>query len=100
MYEIEKETNVPRQIHDWRSSNYLSITFLPNKQTEFISTTYYQPVLFDAGDYRLLNQSSCKIAASKKIAVVIKWNYQYDASPAVGVSTDTYNFSTGVEIGL
>ena len=100
MYEIEKETNTPRQIYDWRSSNYLSITFLPNKQTEFISTTYYQPVLFDAGDYRLLNQSSYKIAASKKIAVVIKWNYQYDASPAVGVPTDTYNFSTGVEIGL
>jgi hypothetical protein len=100
MYEIEKETNTTRQIHDWRSSTYLSVTFLPNKQTEFISTTYYQTLLVDVVDYRLLNQSSFKISASKKIAVVIKWNYQYDASPAAGVPTDTYHFSTGLEIGL
>ena len=100
MYEIEKEKGNPQQIHNWRLSNYLSFTFLPNTQTEFTSTTYYQPVLFDIGDYRLLNQSIFKISAGKRIAVVIRWNYAYDASPPAGVPTDTYSFSTGVEVDL
>ena len=100
MYEIEKESGKPGRTYDWRCSSYLSLTFLPNKQTELTTTTYYQPVLFDIGDYRLLNQSTFKIAASKRISVVINWNYQFDASPAAGVPTDTYNFSTGIEVGL
>jgi len=99
MYEVEKITGVPVS-YDWRLSNYLSITFLPNKQTELTSTTYYQPVLFDAGDYRLLNQTSLKIAAGKKLVVSLNYNYQYDASPAAGVPTDTYTFSTGLEVNL
>ncbi|MBK8521026.1 MAG: DUF481 domain-containing protein [Chitinophagaceae bacterium] len=100
MYEIEKEKDRPKPLYDWRLSNYLSITWVPNKQTELTTTTYYQPVLFDIGDYRLLNQSSLKVKAGKKIAVAINWNYQYDASPAAGIVTDTYNFSTGIEVEL
>jgi hypothetical protein len=100
MYEVEKETGVSRHITNWRCSNYLSFTFIPNKQTELTSTTYYQPVMFDAADYRLLNQSTCKIKAAKKIAVVIRYNYQYDASPAAGVAKETYNFGTGVQVDL
>jgi len=100
MYEIEKETGVSQHITDWRCSNYLSFTLLPNKQTEFTTTTYYQPVMFDATDYRLLNQSSLKIKAAKKVAVVIRYNYQFDASPAAGVTRETYTFGTGVDVSL
>jgi Protein of unknown function, DUF481 len=100
MYEVEKETGVAKRIRDWRCSNYLSVTFIPNKQTELTSTTYYQPVMFDAGDYRLLNQSSCKIKAAKRIAVVIRYNYQYDASPAAGVPKETYTLGTGIDVDL
>ena len=100
MYEIEKETGVSKNIRNWRCSNYLSFTFIPNKQTELTTTTYYQPVMFDAGDYRLLNQSTCKIKAGKKIAVVIRYNYQYDASPAAGVTSETYTFGTGLQVDL
>jgi Protein of unknown function, DUF481 len=100
MYEIEKETGVSQHITNWRCSNYLSFTFIPNKQTELTTTTYYQPVMFDAGDYRLLNQSTCKIKAGKKIAVVIRYNYQYDASPAAGITRETYTFGTGIDVDL
>lgn len=100
MYEIEKETGNPKRIHDWRLSSYVSLTFTPNKQTEFTSTTYYQPVLFDLEDYRLLNQSVFKISASKRVAVVIRLNYQYDGSPPVAVPKDTYSFSSGMEVNF
>jgi hypothetical protein len=100
MYEIERETGQPNVIHDWRSSNYLSFTYLPNSQTEFTTTSYYQPVLFNIGDYRLLNQTVFKIKATKRLLIVLNWNYQYDASPAPDVHHDTYTFSTGLEFDL
>jgi hypothetical protein len=100
MYEVEKETGVQKHSTNWRCSNYLSLTYIPNRQTELTTTTYYQPVMFDAGDYRLLNQTSCKIKAGKKLAVVIRYNYQYDASPAPGINKETYNFGTGVQVDL
>ena len=100
MYEIEKETGVSKNTHHWRCSNYLSFTIIPNKQTELTTTTYYQPVMFDAGDYRLLNQSTYKIKAGKKISVVIMYNYQYDASPAAGITRETYTFGTGLQVDL
>lgn len=100
MYEIEKETGINNTYLNWRSSSYISITWQPNKQTELTTTTYYQPILFDISDYRIFNQITCRIAASKKISIAIKWNYQYDASPASAVPTDTYKLSTGIEVGL
>ena len=100
MYEIEKETGKPQQIRDWRSSNYLSFTYLPNGQTEFTTTTYYQPVYFNGKDYRLLNQSTFKIKAGKHVSVNLNWTYLYDALPPAGVTKDTYNFSTGIELDL
>lgn len=100
IYEIEKEKDRSKPEYDWRLSSYLSITFVPNKQTELTSTTYYQPQLFDMGDYRLLNQSSLKVKASKKVGISINWNYQFDATPAAGIVTDTYNLSTGIHVEL
>jgi hypothetical protein len=100
MYEIEKEKGRPGKIYDWRSSSYVSATWVINEQTSFITTTYYQPVFFNIGDYRLLNQSSFKIKASKKIAITLNYNYQFDASPAAGVVRDTYNLSTGIEVNF
>ncbi len=100
MYETEKEQGKMQKINDWRSSNYCSFTFFPNEQTVFITTTYYQPVFVRFKDYRLLNESSFKIKANKKIAVTINWSYQFDSTPADQVQQSTYNLSTGVELSL
>lgn len=100
MYEREKEVDNPQMIHDWRLSNYLSFTFRPAETTEIISTTYYQPVMFSASDYRMLHQTSFRLKATKRVSVVINYNYQFDASPAADVPTDTYSLNTGFEISL
>ncbi|MES1218188.1 MAG: DUF481 domain-containing protein [Bacteroidota bacterium] len=100
VYEIQKETDVPEEKRYWRSSNYLSLSFIPNAQTELVTTTYYQPVFNDFSNYRLLNQSVFKIRAGKKVFVNLNWNYQFDAVPAAGVPRETYSFSTGIELSL
>lgn len=100
MYEIEKQTVNKETIRDWRNSSYLSLSYFPNDQTEFTTTTYYQPLFNNFSDYRLLNQCIFKIKASKKISVTLNWNYQFDSIPAENVPRDTYSFSTGLELSL
>lgn len=100
MFEAEKETEKTGHIYDWRSSSYISFTILPTAATEITSTTYYQPVILDGKDYRLLNQLLFKMNISKHFAVNINWAYQYDSTPASGVRKDTYSFSTGLELKL
>jgi Protein of unknown function, DUF481 len=100
MYETEKQTVNKQTTRDWRNSSYLSLSYFPNDQTEFTTTTYYQPLFDNFSDYRLLNQCIIKIKASKKISVTLNWNYQFDSTPASGVPRDTYSFSTGLELNL
>ncbi|MEO6229929.1 MAG: DUF481 domain-containing protein [Ferruginibacter sp.] len=100
MYETEKEQGKMGKITDWRNSSYCSFTYFPNEQTVFITTTYYQPVFVRFKDYRILNESSFKIKANKKIAITINWSYQFDSSPADQVQQSTYNLSTGIELSL
>ena len=100
MNETDKETCKQEYMNEWRSSSYVSFTYLPNDRTEFTTTNYYQPVFFDGKDYRLMNMVNLKIKASKKISVNLNWTYQFDSTPAEGVQKDTYNFSTGIELDL
>lgn len=100
MFESEKETGKAERINDWRSSSYISFTILPTALSEITSTTYYQPVILDGKDYRLLNQLLFKLNLSKHFAVNLNWTYQYDSTPAAGVRKGTYNFNTGLEVKL
>lgn len=85
MYEYEEEKTEPLVVHnDWRSSNYIAVTFSPNEILQLVNTSFYQPLFARPGDFRFLNQSSLNIKASKKLAIVLNWNYLYDAAPAAG----------------
>ena len=97
MFEIEKQTDKNEEIRDWRSSDYISISFSPNTQAEFIATTYYQPLFRDFSDYRLLSQCIVKVRAGNHFFINLNWNYQFDSRPAADVPEDTYAFSTGLE---
>ncbi len=100
MFEHEQQIGKSDSEDKVRSSSYLSFTLLPGKTTEFISTTYYQPVFFDGEDYRLLNELSLNIKTGKKVSVNLNWTYQYDSRPAAGIQKYNYNLSTGIELDL
>ncbi|MES2776232.1 MAG: DUF481 domain-containing protein [Bacteroidota bacterium] len=98
MYENEKETSQQVIIHkDWRSSSYVSFSLLPNEHTELISTSFYQPLLKDVSDYRLLNQTRLKVKAGKRLSISLNYNYLFDNFPAAGTPKTNYSFSTGIE---
>jgi hypothetical protein len=97
MYEIEKETGVNDLHKNFRSSSYASFSIYPNDRMEIISTTFYQPRVDKFNDYRILNQSSFKVKASKRLTLGVNWNYLFDNYPALGIPQVNYYLSTGLE---
>lgn len=98
MYEEEKGNTKPTILHtDLRNSSYISFTIIPNKQVELISTTFFQPLLNQFKDFRILNQASLRVKAAKKLGIRINWNYLNDQYPAPGIPTVNYTLSTGID---
>ena len=97
MFEIEKETGVNDLQKNFRLSSYASFSIYPNDRIEIISTTFYQPKLKQFSDYRILNQSSFKVKASKRLTVGINWNYLFDSYPAAGIPQTNYFLGSGLE---
>jgi hypothetical protein len=101
MYEREKEKTSPVIKHsDVRNSSYVSFTFLPKDNIELISTTYFQPLLKQFSDYRILNQIAFGIKASPHFSLELKWNYLHDRFPAGSAPRTTYFFATGLKYEL
>jgi len=97
MYEIEKETGINALQKNVRLSSYASLSVYPNDRIEIISTTFYQPRVDKFNDYRILNQSTLKVKASKRLTLGISWNYLFDNFPATGIPKENYSLNTGLE---
>ena len=96
MYEQEKEITTPVIRHkDIRSSSYISFTFTPRENVEVISTTFYQPLFKKIADFRILNELTFKVKASKHFALSLNWDYLNDRFPAGNAPRVTYRLSAG-----
>lgn len=97
MYEYERELDVNKTIHnDLRSSNYISISYKINDNTELVNTLYYQPLFNYINDYRILEQFQLSVKAGRKLALTVNVNYLYDNKPAGNVPGINYTLSTGL----
>lgn len=101
MYEREKEKTNPVVKHsDLRNSSYVSFTYLPKENIELISTTYFQPLLKQFRDFRILNQITLGVKATQHFSLEVKWNYLHDRFPAGDAPRTTYLFATGLKYEL
>jgi hypothetical protein len=101
MYEREKERTTPVVKHsDMRNSSYVSFTITPEDHFEIISTTYYQPLLKNFSDHRILNQIVLRTKLGKHFKVSMRWSYLHDRFPAGSAPRTTYSFGSGLEYDL
>jgi len=101
MYEREKERTSPAILHnDARNSSYISFTWLPHENIEMVSTTYFQPLLKQFSDFRILNQITFSVKATPHFGLSVRWNYLHDRFPAGNAPRTTYNFGTGITYDL
>ncbi len=97
MYEHEKLSDGITPVQkNLRSSSYLSFSLYPGENISVISTTYYQPILKNLGDYRISNQSSLRVGMFNNISLKLSYTFTYDTFPAVGIPSSQYDFSTGI----
>jgi hypothetical protein len=98
MFEHEKELTSPAVFHnDIRNSSYISFTIRPNEYLEFISTTFYQPLVEKIKDYRILNESVLKAKTGKHLSMTIAYNYLDDRFPAGTSPQTTYEVLMGLQ---
>ncbi len=93
MYEYEREQGLLHQ--DFRNTSYVSFTWLPTDVVTLLTTTYYQPLFSDITDFRIFNQLSLVVKATKHFAITTDWNYLFDNNPAAGVPRYNYAISNG-----
>jgi len=98
MYEYEELLD-PIVFHkDHRASSYFSFSLYPAETVSLISTLYVQPLLKDARDYRISNESTLILAITKKLNLNATFKYAFDSKPPEGVPLNTYSFSNGIEL--
>ncbi|RDK89070.1 DUF481 domain-containing protein [Marinirhabdus gelatinilytica] len=97
MYEYEEVADgiTPLQ-KNFRGTSYFSFSLYPTKNISIISTTYYQPLFKDFGDYRVSSQSSLLVGLFSNFSVKLSHTFVYDAFPAVGIPNSQYEFTTGI----
>lgn len=95
MYEYERD-KMPYVAHkDFRGDGYATFTYKPNAAIAITSTTFYQPLLRDLADFRILNQEAITIKATKHFSITTSFDYLYDAFPATGTPNINYTINNG-----
>jgi hypothetical protein len=98
MYEKEEELTKPVMLHrDVRNSSYATVSWRPGDKAEFISTLFYQPLLKDFSDFRLLHEVKLKFKFTKKFSFFTTWAFFYDSKPSFEVPNNIYTLKNGIE---
>lgn len=96
MNEYEIVQNREQVNLDMRMSYYLAFRFKLWKRVEYNSTTYYQPKMAYARDYRLSTENSLLFDFSSKIQFKFEFSLFYDELPPPGVVKNTYSILNGI----
>lgn len=81
---------------DLRLSNYLSFTLFMNDNVALSSTTYYQPVVNQFIDYRLLNENRMGVNLGKRTSFDLISKYIWDNEPPIEAPRRFVSLSGGL----
>lgn len=100
MYDYEGTTNHV-QSKGSRNSSYASFTLqVPAIKMEMTGTTYYQPLLQNFKDYRILSENRLVFNVTKKFKVQTSFRYYFDSRPPTGFVAHTIALEQGFGISF
>lgn len=97
IHEDEQVTGEPTEYHDHRISTYLSLSWNIGKNTELVSTTFYQPNVISLSDYRIATNNFLEIDIHKHLALRTGFDLLYDTRQPVGIPNLTYNYRNSLD---
>lgn len=83
-----------------RLSNYISFTFRPWQGVKLVSTTYYQPQLFDLANYRFSTEWRLDMPLGKRLSFTTDFTYSIDRSLPIDAPASTYAWLNGLTFRL
>jgi Protein of unknown function, DUF481 len=100
MYEYEGAVN-NIDFKGSRNSSYASFTIhIPAIKMEMTSTTYYQPLLKNFNDYRILSENRLLFNITKKFKVQTSFRYYFDSRPPAGINGYTIALEQGFGVSF
>jgi hypothetical protein len=96
-YERTRENGGITVHQNHRISSYLAFNLgLPKDLGEIITTTYWQPRLDLAHDFRISNNTSLNFHFTKHLDFSTTWVWTYDSEPPVEVKKRTISFNNSI----
>ncbi|MEY4934465.1 MAG: hypothetical protein RIS64_824 [Bacteroidota bacterium] len=96
-YEQTNENNETTVHNNHRISSYLVFNIgLPNDLGEIITTTYWQPRLDLASDFRISNNTSLNFHFTKHVDFATTWVITYDSAPPIDVKKRTISLNNSI----
>lgn len=97
MFEHENSIDDVENIHnDIRKSIYVSFKVKPNENITIISANYYQPLVNELADFRILSETSILINVFKRLKFITTLKYSFDAFPVINVAKEQYKLTNGL----
>jgi len=96
MFEHEElyDTNIIKNNH--RLSSYISFNLKIRDNLSLINTSYFQPIINDFLDFRILTQTDLKIGITKHFSFLLSYLYTFDKFPAVGIPKETHYLGNSI----
>lgn len=98
MYEYDDVVNEAINVVEHRISSYLTFSLSLFKTVELNSTTFYQPNLQNANDYRFANDTGLEIHINKHLNYKSTFNFLFDSAQPIGVPDLVYSFRNGLSL--
>ena len=101
MYEYERTNDLDVEVYNHRYSTYLSLSMSNKSNTlNLTNTCYYQPLLRDFGDTRILDQLKMNFQLTKKLSFFTLFEYFNDSITLKDRSQYSINTSFGIGLNL
>ncbi len=84
----------------WRANSYLVLKRQLNEQVRVYSTTYYQPAISNAGDFRMLEQAFILVKLAQHLDLKVSLDIAFDSKPPQTVQQRDVLYSTGLEFSF
>lgn len=97
MYEYENSVDdIDNVQNNIRSSTYFTFKIKPSKNFSIVSSSYYQPLVDQISDFRLLNETALLFTIFKNLKFITTVYYIYDSFPVTNVANEQFKLTNGL----
>lgn len=97
MYEHENSVNnIDIVQNNLRTSTYFTFKIKPNENISIVGSSYYQPLINQLSDFRILNETAVLLKVFKNLKFITTIYYTFDSFPVTTVAKEQFKITNGL----